>query len=486
MNSLKYLEEAIGASDPIPGIVAAAELLSRELPPDQVAELNGYLGAVLHAVEKGRITAARRLVIEKLLPMAKQRNSMTEAEITRAIQDQYTRYMYPDKWEGRLPANFATLRSEALHNVDLVQHLAFPRYIPHSELEVLNAGCGTGESLVIAAREFPAVRFTAVDISEASLARAQGYADTLGIKNIEFIHANLMTLELGRQFDIIQSSGVIHHLADPAAGLRQLKKHLKPIGAMSLFVYAKFGRFELELMVKALKILQGGAFTVGPREAKNILLSLNNNARAKNIAFKDDVYEGDQHIVDLLLNANEKYYTVSEFDATLREAGLYTLDLLVPNTYNPLTYTDNALVKAKAAALPVVERAQLAELFSGNISKHFVVATHAGNYPAMPHADDAGLPDYVPYPSPYAYVKAERRNRAYHLTLEYNFLLETVRTFTAVGTRLDPLAYEIFTKFDGSRSLRAVYDEYRIDSNSYWGLVKNLVDRNLIYLHSAD
>ena len=45
-----------------------------------------------------------------------------------------------------------------------------------------------------------------------------------------------------RYFDLIVCTGVLHHLADPDAGLRALRSVLNPKGAMYLMVYAPYGR----------------------------------------------------------------------------------------------------------------------------------------------------------------------------------------------------------------------------------------------------
>ena len=47
---------------------------------------------------------------------------------------------------------------------------------------------------------------------------------------------------LGRSFDLVVCTGVLHHLADPVAGLRALRDVLSPEGAMHLMVYAPYGR----------------------------------------------------------------------------------------------------------------------------------------------------------------------------------------------------------------------------------------------------
>jgi len=48
--------------------------------------------------------------------------------------------------------------------------------------------------------------------------------------------------ELGRRFDLIICTGVLHHLADPDAGLNAFRSVLGADGAMYLMVYAPYGR----------------------------------------------------------------------------------------------------------------------------------------------------------------------------------------------------------------------------------------------------
>lgn len=48
--------------------------------------------------------------------------------------------------------------------------------------------------------------------------------------------------ELGRSFDKVVCTGVLHHLPDPDEGLRALQDVLNPDGVMHLMVYAAYGR----------------------------------------------------------------------------------------------------------------------------------------------------------------------------------------------------------------------------------------------------
>jgi 2-polyprenyl-3-methyl-5-hydroxy-6-metoxy-1,4-benzoquinol methylase len=57
----------------------------------------------------------------------------------------------------------------------------------------------------------------------------------VGRSNIEYGQADILKLgSLGRSFDLIESSGVLHHLADPLAGWRVLLSLLRPGGFMMI------------------------------------------------------------------------------------------------------------------------------------------------------------------------------------------------------------------------------------------------------------
>jgi SAM-dependent methyltransferase len=53
---------------------------------------------------------------------------------------------------------------------------------------------------------------------------------------------------LRREFDLVVSTGVLHHMADPPAGLKALAGCLRPGGVMALMHYAKYGRIGVELL----------------------------------------------------------------------------------------------------------------------------------------------------------------------------------------------------------------------------------------------
>lgn len=112
-----------------------------------------------------------------------------------------------------------------------------------TEPAVLIAGCGTGEELLSLASRVAKLRIAAIDLSRSSLAYAMRMAGALKIDGIEFRQADILTLGEGwGPFDIICSSGVLHHFHDPSEGLRALVQRLRPGGLIKLGLYSERGR----------------------------------------------------------------------------------------------------------------------------------------------------------------------------------------------------------------------------------------------------
>ena len=62
--------------------------------------------------------------------------------------------------------------------------------------------------------------------------------------------------EIGRSFDLVVCTGVLHHLPDPDRGLRALRDVLRPSGAMRLMVYARYGRAGIYMMQEYCRLLE--------------------------------------------------------------------------------------------------------------------------------------------------------------------------------------------------------------------------------------
>ncbi len=110
-------------------------------------------------------------------------------------------------------------------------------------VEFLIAGCGTGQQSIERAQAFAGVKFTAIDLSMASLCYARRKTRELGIANVEYAQADILKLgTIGRSFDAIETSGVLVAIGDPWGAWRILLELLKPGGVMSIGLYSETAR----------------------------------------------------------------------------------------------------------------------------------------------------------------------------------------------------------------------------------------------------
>jgi SAM-dependent methyltransferase len=112
---------------------------------------------------------------------------------------------------------------------------------------VLAAGCGTGrDALAIASGYGEQAEVLAIDISRASLAYAARMARRYGVQNIRFMQCDIHAVsKLQCEFDIVESSGVLHHLRKPLEGWRALVDTLRPGGLMYIALYSRLARREI-------------------------------------------------------------------------------------------------------------------------------------------------------------------------------------------------------------------------------------------------
>ena len=99
----------------------------------------------------------------------------------------------------------------------------------------LDAGCGDGRFLAALSALGPVPsRVVGVDIADSILATARQAVHAAGV-DAELVRGNLERLPLGDgEFDLVVSIQVLEHLLDPAAGVRELARVLRPGGTLLL------------------------------------------------------------------------------------------------------------------------------------------------------------------------------------------------------------------------------------------------------------
>jgi Tfp pilus assembly protein PilF/2-polyprenyl-3-methyl-5-hydroxy-6-metoxy-1,4-benzoquinol methylase len=171
-----------------------------------------------------------------------------EDGVSADVRQQYEENPYP-RWV--LPPSSRSPRHRELVTVDQHLQALFPwaKFRPLGErdkVDILVAGCGTGEHPIGVARSFKGARVLAVDLSLNSLCYAKRKTRELGLQDIEYGQADILHLgSLGRSFDVVDATGVLHHLADPAEGWRQLSKLVRPGGFMCIGLYSALARADI-------------------------------------------------------------------------------------------------------------------------------------------------------------------------------------------------------------------------------------------------
>jgi SAM-dependent methyltransferase len=382
--------------------------------------------------------------------------AMTADATDARLAAQYEAFPYPQR-DPREEAKRLVVGSPShLREVD---HWVFGARRPASRpLRALVAGGGTGDGTIMLAQHLAWAgregEVTWLDRSAAArrIVEARAAARTLG--TIRCVEASILDLPcsgLG-PFDYIDCCGVLHHLPDPAAGLRALLSVLAPGGGMGLMVYAPHGRTGVYMLQEALRLLAPPEEPPAARveAAKRLWRHLPETAwLRKNPWITDHTQGGDAGLYDLLLNPRDVAFTVPQLAALLAGAGLRIACWVEPIRYDPDLFLPDPRLKARTAQLSPLERAALAEAAAGNMGIHIVYAVRAEDPVAeRPWDDPAAVP-----------VLRELDGPTVATSLPKDGALPVSFDGLRTAIPLPRLAGAILQRVDGRRPFGAIADE---------------------------
>jgi 2-polyprenyl-3-methyl-5-hydroxy-6-metoxy-1,4-benzoquinol methylase len=193
---------------------------------------------------------------------------------------------------------------------------------------ILFAGCGTGREAAEAALIFPEARVTGIDLSRPSLAFAMRKAKALGLTNLRFEQADLLTLDRSPQrFDFIVCAGVLHHLEHPGRGLLALLEALKPRGVLRIALYSTIARRAISDARAWVKQQGFLATPAGIRDFRAAVARLDAAQPMRlRLATSYDFYSLSQ-CRDLAFHVQERTFTCLEVAELLAASGLSLLRL---------------------------------------------------------------------------------------------------------------------------------------------------------------
>jgi SAM-dependent methyltransferase len=200
--------------------------------------------------------------------------------------------------------------------------LARPRDPKTDGIQILIAGCGTGQHSIETAQRLVGVDVLAVDLSLTSLCYAQRKSRALGLTRLQYAQADIMQLgAIGKTFDLIEAGGVLHHLADPLAGWRVLISLLRPGGFMRVALYSNLARSHL---AEARAFIAAGGYGSSAddiRRFRQDLMRTGSETAAK-IASEHRDFFSTSECRDLLFHRQEHCFTLPQISAFLAEDGL--------------------------------------------------------------------------------------------------------------------------------------------------------------------
>ena len=272
---------------------------------------------------------ARRQIVEPLQErrLAAEIPSIGEPKgaVSAAVRAQYEANPYP-RWL-RTQTRFA-----AAPLADIVREL-FPGVAAKpGAARILVAGCGTGQNAIATARRFADSTVLAVDLSRASLAYAKRKTDELAVPNIAYRQADLLSLgALGERFQLVEASGVLHHLEDALAGWRLLAGLVEAGGFMRIGLYSERGRRHV---THAREFIAARGFAANPqgiRQARAAILAAKGDPLLATVARNEDFYSLSG-CRDLLFHVQELRFTLPEIAKMIEALGLQFLGFEFPNS----------------------------------------------------------------------------------------------------------------------------------------------------------
>ena len=174
--------------------------------------------------------------------------------ISKEVKNQYELNPYP-RWRYNSYSKERRLNFLSVINSEIFPNIINTNLVKliNKKINILIAGCGTGIQILEASR-YDNCEITAIDLSNSSISYAKRKIDEYGLKNINFIEMDLLELKsLNKSFDLIECSGVLHHMNEPTKGLSNLIEVLEPKGFIKLGFYSKYARREI---IKARKLIK--------------------------------------------------------------------------------------------------------------------------------------------------------------------------------------------------------------------------------------
>jgi SAM-dependent methyltransferase len=366
------------------------------------------------------------------------------------VQDFYDRYPYPPPID-ELETYRRRWQDPERRHADF--HLFWPQRPYSEDYSILIAGCGTSQAAKYALR-WPAAQVVGIDFSSTSVHHTLELKRKYALGNLEVLKLDLARVgDLKMSFDQVVSTGVLHHLADPDAGLSALRAVLKPDGAMHLMVYAPYGRTGIYMLQEFCRRV---GFHAPGDNFRDFLVALNALPRAHpltGLLREAPDFRTEAALADALLHPKDRAYSVPQLFEFLRNNGFRFGRWVRQAPYNLQQGIMSRIPRSlRSAQISIEDQYAAAELFRGTMTRHSVVAYRDDN-PRPPRINfdgDAWL-KYIPIRMPDTINVQENLPPGIAA-----MLINRTHTHTDIGLAVRPHEMRLLESIDGKRTIGAM------------------------------
>lgn len=266
--------------------------------------------------------------------------------------------------------------------------------VPSEGALILNAGCGSGWETLILAEANPGARLVVCDLSAESVRVTERRLRYHGFGEVELYVLDLLDIEqLGLEFDFISLNDVLYLLDDPVAGLKALKRVLKPDGILRANLHHAYQREVIFRMQEAFRLL--GLFDLPTPEAcqrvREFMASLASDEMRAALRWNPEIYKDDTNIRANYLLPGDKGFLIPDLMRMLADADLGLVCLVDYADWDPaILFKERAMppwLQAELDKLSPADQNHFYELIYPNHRLIDFWAEHPGSSLVLPWSD---------------------------------------------------------------------------------------------------
>ena len=244
-------------------------------------------------------------------------------------ENPYPRYQYADHTHPHLAK--ATIEFISLETTILNPLFINELSSPGSNPKILIAGCGTGNQIINASR-YKNVQITAIDISKNSLAYAARKTHERQMRNVQLKQLDILDAnQLEDIYEVIECSGVLHHMQDPARGLAALNSKLMPGGYIKIGLYSKLARQKVSAARELIQALGIQSTPEGIRDFRKQIFN-DDQHELKSISVLVNDFYSLSECRDLCFHVQEHQFTTESLQKLLENENLVFCGFMLPES----------------------------------------------------------------------------------------------------------------------------------------------------------